>query len=350
MLKQITKITFVIIGALIGAGFASGQEIYLFFFSYGIKGILGIIISSILFGIVIYKVFNIILQNDIQSYKQFLEIIIGTTGKFKEYIIQLINIVINLFILITFFIMIAAFGTYLSENIQIPKAIGSSILAVLCIIILSKEVKGIVKVSEWIVPILTVFILIIGIISFKDIDFRNLQYYIVPKHSNWIISSILYTSYNMILLIPVLISLNKIIDSRQISKIALLVSIIIIVLAICIYSVMIKIDVDIQFLEMPISYAITTRFSYLKIIYGIVILSSILTTAISLGTGFLQNIEKNKLTRMKLFIFICIISIPISSIGFSKLIQFMYPIFGVLGLIQILKIITIKTVEKTKNI
>ena len=54
---KILKIVFVMIGTLIGAGFASGQEIYIFFYQYGMKGIFGIIISSILLGFVIYKVF-----------------------------------------------------------------------------------------------------------------------------------------------------------------------------------------------------------------------------------------------------------------------------------------------------
>ena len=43
-MKNILKIVFVIIATLIGAGFASGKEIYSFFFIYGIKGILGIFI------------------------------------------------------------------------------------------------------------------------------------------------------------------------------------------------------------------------------------------------------------------------------------------------------------------
>ncbi|MCI9062847.1 MAG: hypothetical protein HFJ15_10945, partial [Romboutsia sp.] len=44
----------VIIGALIGAGFASGQEIYLFFYKYGIYGIWGLVICSGLIGLIIY--------------------------------------------------------------------------------------------------------------------------------------------------------------------------------------------------------------------------------------------------------------------------------------------------------
>ena len=342
MLKQIIKIVFVVIGALIGAGFASGQEIYLFFFEYGRNGILGIVMSSILFSLVIYKVFIIIIEYDIQSYKQFLEIIIGTNSKFKCYLIRTVNVIVNLFILVTFFIMIAGFGTYLQENIYISKVFGSSILAVLCVVILSKETRGLINVSQVIVPILIVFILIVGIISSRNIGIL----YINAEHKNWLIS-VLYTSYNMILLIPVLTSLNKVIKKKQVYAISMLVGIITCILAVCVYIAMTKIDVNIENLEMPVSYVVKNKFSYLKIVYGIVILASILTTAVSLGTGLLQNMQKSKDTKMAIFIVICIISIPISTIGFSNLIHLLYPIFGYLGLIQILKIITVKTVEKT---
>ena len=59
-MKNVLKIVFVIIGTLIGAGFASGQEIYVFFFSYGIEGFIGIIISSVVMGVLIYKTLGII--------------------------------------------------------------------------------------------------------------------------------------------------------------------------------------------------------------------------------------------------------------------------------------------------
>ena len=54
MKNNIMKIVFVILGTMIGAGFASGQEMYLFFFSYGINGIIGILIACFILGFVIY--------------------------------------------------------------------------------------------------------------------------------------------------------------------------------------------------------------------------------------------------------------------------------------------------------
>ena len=71
-MKNCLKVVFVIIGTLIGAGFASGQEVYLFFYSYGIKGIIGILISSILMGIIIYKTLILVKENDINNYKDLL--------------------------------------------------------------------------------------------------------------------------------------------------------------------------------------------------------------------------------------------------------------------------------------
>ena len=334
--KNIIKIALVIIGAIIGAGFASGQEIYIFFFSYGKEGILGIIISCTLLGITIYKSLKIILENNIENYKEFLEYIINIDNKSKKYIINVINIIINIFILVTFFIMISGFGTYLEQSMSIPQIKGSIILAILCIITLSNEIKGIIKVSESVVPILIIFITIVGLQSLNYIDIPNITKYIIKaKQTNWIISSILYASYNTILLIPTLISMKKILNKKTIGKISSIVTIITI-LAISIYISMIKIDVNINNLEMPVTYIISHQFPHLKIIYGIVILASILTTAISLGSGLLQNITKEKKIKKTILVIICIISIPVSQIGFSNLIGYLYPIFGYLGIIQII--------------
>lgn len=40
-MKEVIVLTLFIIGALVGAGFASGQEMYSFFYAYGIYGIIG---------------------------------------------------------------------------------------------------------------------------------------------------------------------------------------------------------------------------------------------------------------------------------------------------------------------
>ena len=89
-MKEIFTITLVIIGALIGAGFASGQEIYSFFYSYGIMGIIGIIVTCILISLIIYKTLWIICKNNIEDYNEFLKIFIKNSK-----VTRVINIILN---------------------------------------------------------------------------------------------------------------------------------------------------------------------------------------------------------------------------------------------------------------
>ena len=345
IMKNVLKVVFVIIGTLIGAGFASGQEVYLFFFSYGMKGLIGILISSIIIGVVIYSTFNILNKYKINTYKDFLNILIPKNTKLKI----IANFIINIFILINFFIMIAGFGAYFEQEIGINRLVGSLILAIITFIVFMTSIKGVVKVNELIVPILIGFIFIIGIISIKDTHILNLENYVIrTNYTNFALSAVLYSSYNSILLIPVLITLNNYVkNKKQIFYISFISAIVTILLSVIIFLLLVRVDVDISKLEMPVVYVVSNMFKILRYIYGVIILGSIFTTAISLGVSFLQNTAKNKKGYTQISIIMCITSVIISKFGFSNLVSLLYPIFGYLGLIQILRLCVIKISKVT---
>ena len=117
-MSNIIKVTSVIIGTIIGAGFISGQEIHSFFNKYGVCGQLGIIVAISLIGVVIYKTCTIMYEQKINNYEKFLETTIKSKNKLMIYTIK--NI-INIFLVISFFIMCSAFSTYCFENYQIQK-------------------------------------------------------------------------------------------------------------------------------------------------------------------------------------------------------------------------------------
>ena len=265
--KNILKVVFVIIGTMIGAGFASGQEMYLFFFSYGIKGLIGLVLSSLLIGIVIYQTFRIVNQYKIGTYKEFLDILIPKSRKVKP----IINTIINLFLLITFFIMIAGFGAYFEQELGINSLIGSSILASVTFIIFMTSVKGVVKANELLVPVLIGFLVIIGILNLKNLPLRELGNYILATNtSNFALSAILYSSYNSILLIPVLLTLKDYIQNKkQITQITIFSTLIMIVLSIIVFLLLVRVDVDITKLEMPAVYVVSNMFKMLRYAYEI---------------------------------------------------------------------------------
>lgn len=117
---------------------------------------IGITISSIIIGITIYKTFKIVEKNEIKNYKEFLDYFIK-----NEKVKELINSIINIFILVSFYIMIAGFGAYLEQEINLNSFIGSSILAVMCCILFKTNINGIVKINEILIPILIIVVLII---------------------------------------------------------------------------------------------------------------------------------------------------------------------------------------------
>ena len=325
-------LVFSIIGTLIGAGFASGQEMYLFFYRYGVNGILGLVLCSSLMAGVIYKTFIIIHDKQIHSYKDFLNKIFGS-----ERLSLISNIIINAFLLVTFYIMISGFGAYFEQRFQISSVIGASIFSILCFFVLIKDIEGVKKVNSIIVPILIVVILIIGFLCIEKINLTNLK--IEKDNFKWVLQAIVYCSYNMILVIPVLVSFGKYISSKkQIVIVSILSGVIVFVLAISIFSVLISVTADYSKIEMPAVYAIDKNFSWISGIYGSVILLSIFSTAISIGISFLKNITKDRKSFPQIVAIMCISGVLISNFGFSNLVKLLFPVFGYLGIIQIVKI------------
>ena len=331
-MREVFTIVLVIIGALIGAGFASGQEIYSFFYSYGGIGLIGITITCTLISITIYKSLKIICKNKIDNYDEFLKVFIK-----NEKVTKAINVVINILLLVIFYIMVAGFGAYFEQEIGVSRLLGSCLLAMITAIVFFTSVKGVLKVSELIVPLLIISIAIIGGINLITI---RPEVEIPIMKNGWLLSSITYCSYNMILLIPTLISLRKQITKQSnIKYIAILSGIFMTIMSVMIYMLLIKSNIDITTLEMPIVYVIRTFFEKFKVIYAFIILSSIFTTAISIGIGFLQNVSPNKKNYPQFVLFMCITSLIICNFGFSNLVNLMYPVFGYLGILQIILII-----------
>lgn len=326
---------FVIIGTIIGAGFASGQEIYTFFNIYGTNGLIGIFVAIFLLGYIICKTFNIIKERNISNYHDFITYIMPEKLSNSKIANNTINNIINIFLLISFNIMVAGFATYFVQELNISKWIGASLIAIFSLITFSKNIEGVVKINTYLIPTLILLIIFLGI---KKIDFIGLVNIDTQSKSlYWILSSILYASYNSITLIPILISLKKYIETKNdIKLVSGCTTVIMLILSIIIFLLLNSFSQEIQMVEIPIIYIANTLGNVFKYIYGLVILIAIFTTAISSGYGFLNNVTKNKKIYVFLSLIICGFSIFMGQLGFSNLISLLYPVFGYLGILQII--------------
>lgn len=312
-----------------------GQEIYLFFYRFGTKGLLGIIICNIIMAIIIYKTLKILYENNINTYKNFLDKIFLENEKLSN----ITNIIINVFLCATFFIMISGFGTYLSQALGMNQIIGSSILALISYIVFLRKIESFAKINNIVIPILITIILIIGIINIVNLKKIDNNIYL-DKSYFWILQAILYASYNLVLVEPVLVNLKQFLkNKKQILKISIGVGIIMTILAILEFLLLTNVDVNFKNLEMPLVYVVEKTFPRFTYLYGIIILIAIFTTAVSVGISFLNNISKNKKSFPQKAEILCISSVIISQISFSKLVEYLFPLFGFLGLLQMIFIL-----------
>lgn len=310
-----------------------GQEIYTFFNKYGIKGLIGLVFSMLLICIIIYKTFKISLNKKQKTYQDFLRNMMPQKLKNNKILVDTISNIINLFLLISFNIMVAGFATYFFQELSFPKIIGGVVISIASFITFYKGINGVIKINTYLIPSLILLIIFLGIKKIETVEIIELN----SESLYWIVSGILYASYNSITLIPILISLREEVKNKKEARIiSTLTFIIMSVLSISIYLLMNTFSSEIKNIELPIVYIANTLGNFGKYIYGIVILIAIFTTAVSAGYGFLVNTTKSRKTYLKLAGIICLMAIFVGQISFSNLISILYPIFGYLGIIQII--------------
>ena len=332
-MKDIVKVTSVIIGSIIGAGFASGQEIYLFFNIYGINGILGIIIATFVTGIVIYKVFINIKDTNVNSYSEYLE-----NMKINKKLKEIINIIINIFLLISFYIMTAGFCAYFKQEFNIPQIITAILVSVLCYMTLMKNIEGVTKTNTILIPFLICMIVFISIknggINIKNILENSIGMESQLIKGNWFVACLEYASYNTVILIPMLISLKEKVYKKE-KIISIIVSLIFFLLAMMLYVLLLNDVNTVHNVELPLIHVVSKFGEKYRYIYGAVIVMAIYTSAIATGYSFACNCSNGKNSYKKVCVLICMSAIIISNYGFSNLVKLIYPILGLLGLIQI---------------
>ena len=342
--KNIVKIVLVIIGTLVGAVFASGKEIYSFFYIYGEFGFLGMFISSSLIGIIIYKVFKICDKARVNSYQGFCEYI-GKWGLNKN---GFLNSVVNIFLLITFFVMVAGFSSFLNQEFGINRIVGSVVIIGICYIIFLNNINGLIKLSNYLIPILIVFIVYISMfkIGFKfklinlSVTFNDngCEPYISVVKT--VTSAIIYSCYNSIILIPILIPIkNTIEEKKNYALISVISSLIIFLLSVSVFNLLLNGNDSILKLEMPAISVVGEIGGIYKITYSMIIGISIITSAISAGCGFLNNGSSSTQSYKRNLRLMLIITVFVSQISFSTLVSFFYPVLGIFGFLEMLLIL-----------
>lgn len=338
-MRKALKCIMIILGTLIGAGFASGKEIVSFFNKFSNLGIIGIILSSVLFGIVVFVTMMISKKIDASEFKE----LVNNN--------RLVITTIKAFSFVCFCIMLSGIGTYLDKQYSINFWYGTIFFGVLCFVFFLLKFDGLEKINYVLVPIILLGIVLVNFKNNNGTDYMTIEYTYKNTHnllSNWFQASLLYTGYNSILLLPILLEMkNYSFSKKEIVYISCAVTLLICSIALLMYFALNHYYPDIIYAEMPILLITKNINNIVSQYYGIIVVLAIFTTAFSAGYVFLRlNKEKHYLRNSVLM---CVSGIVFAKIGFSNLVDICFPIFGYMGILQIFYIIwNVKKSRKLK--
>ena len=290
-------------------------------------------LSNAILSFVIFKTLNLVKKENINSYQDLLCKLLRTQ---KGFWFTSIFLIITLFLGVSFIVMVVGTGTFLFQEFKIPRWIGCVILCTASLIVLKNKTNGLAKLNEIGIPILIILIILLGLMNKSQISSeQNVE----NSQIKGAINAVLYASYNSLVLIPILVDLKKYAKNKaNCLKISILSGIVFFVLGGIILIQLSKLE-NIEQLEIPLinsAQSISKKFS---IVYGCAILIAMFTSAVSALFGFAQNISQNNNTRIVWCISLCLISVLLNDVGFRKLMNILYPIFGYLGASQIIFLI-----------
>ncbi|WP_405097820.1 hypothetical protein [Oceanobacillus sp. FSL H7-0719] len=332
-MKRVLKLGSAFIGVIIGAGFASGQEILQYFTSFGLFGTIGAILSTALFAYLGMVLMQLGSRMKTISHRDAIYKISG----------RLFGAIIDYIIIFTLFsvgvVMIAGAGANLSQQFDFPYFAGTTLMVLLVLVAGMTNINRFVTIIGSITPFLILIVIILSVYSVFTMDnsFTALNDLALKQRTslpNWFISAINYVSFNIAVGASMALVMG---GAEKDEKVAargglvggLGIGILIVLSHLAIFS---KIE-SVQGYDMPMLQLANQVSPYLGFFMAIVLFGMIFNTAASMFFSFGARFFKIGTTKFKTFLAIVLtIAYLLSFVGFTKLIEHFYPLIGYLGL------------------
>lgn len=330
------KIASAFIGIVVGAGFASGQEILQYYTSFGYWGFAGVALATVLFGYLGRVLTGLGSRMQTISHEEVVYKIGGKViGKIIDY-----TLIITLFGILV--VMIAGAGSIFSQQFGLPPAFGRAVMTILVIFTIMLNVKKVITIIGSITPFL--ILMVVGIAAYSlltmDSSFTELEPVATEQLSaapNWFISAINYVSLSIALTTSMALVMG---GAEKDSKVAarggmiggIAFGVLILLSYMAIFS---KVDI-VGSADLPMLSLADNVTPFLGIVMAIVIFSMIYNTAVSLLLSFSARFTEMGTNRFRIFVIISGASaFGLSFVGFTQLVNWFYPVVGYLGLLLV---------------
>ncbi|CAI9389950.1 YkvI family membrane protein [Niallia sp. Sow4_A1] len=330
----------VYVGTVVGAGFATGREIVVFFSQYGFIGLLGIIVSGFIFAYFGAKLMRISVKIKASSYQEF------TIYLFGNVIGTMINILLLLMLIGVCAVMFSGAGAVFEEQLGLDKTVGVIFTIVLSLMVMMVGTRGLFAVNTFVVPIMISFSFILFILSISLPGFLGEIFQMETITWKTISSPFSYTALNLALAIAVLVpAASEIGDEEVVKWGGILGGIALMMILISSHFSLIMLK-DVYLYSIPMAIIMKNLAPQLSWVYILVIYGEIFSSVIGNIYGLERQLRSFiPLPSMVIIGGIILVSYLISFVQYGTLLSFLYPIFGYISLVFLL-FLWIKPVPK----
>jgi uncharacterized membrane protein YkvI len=334
------QIAFTYIGTIVGAGFATGQEILRFFTRYGHFALLTILLSTALFIWLGTKMMIIARRIEADSYEDFNRHLFGEkAGASISLFTMVILIGVNS-------IMLAGAGAIFQEHLGLPYQAGLLITILGSYFLLKRGINGILQINSLVVPLMLTLSLII---IFNTFGLPGAERFLFLQTDSSIfgawMSPLLYTAFNLGMAQAVLVPLARHTDDEQaLVRGGILGGLGIGFMLLAAHFAMSSQMPGILQFEVPMGSIAFRLGPIVQLIYLLLIFLEIFSTFVAdiygVSVQLKQRLPIAPTLVTPLLMLICYL---FSQFGFSSLLGVFYPIFGALALVWVIMLLRAPT-------
>ncbi|RRJ82403.1 YkvI family membrane protein [Aestuariirhabdus litorea] len=332
------KIAGAIVALIVGAGFATGQEVMQFFVVHGSLGLAG---TLIFFALCSYATISLLLVGQKYHFKSGEEVFRYYLGDIAG---KLMSWFATLFLFSAYVVMLSGAGSVISQSFGVPVAAGAGLMAVLVLLVVIFGLQQLVNVVGSIGPLLVGLVVVIALSVLMDtglgFDYdrplaeSGAQYQATPY---WWLSGIIYLAFQVIGLasiLPVIGGREKI--SKNLIGGGLLGSLLLFLTLLLLVLALIASTPAVTGAEIPTLVLAAQSTGKIAELFVYIILAGIFTTCAPCLWMVLARFspdDKSKKYRLyaavlSLLGYFCSVLLP-----FSALVNFIFPLAGYLGVI-----------------
>lgn len=326
------------IGVIVGAGFASGQEVLQFFTSFGVMGIFGTIVATALFAFLGMNLMQLGSRLQTKSHQHVIYHICG------RYLGIAIDFAITFFLFGVTVVMFSGSGAIFEQQFGIPGSIGNLLMAVLTIVTVLLSVEKVIALISAFTPVLLLAVIVIMVYSMMNFDFATADFASAAANQsapNWLMGALLYVSYNLAAGAAMMTVMGGTVKDEKVAAWGGIIGGLGLGLLILLINVSMLTDLKaLAAVPMPMLVLANGISPLLGGVMSIILLGMIYNTAVGMLYAFSARIVKPDSPKFKVSVGIFgAVAFASSFVGFVTLVGTVYPVMGYLGFILIAGIV-----------